>query len=50
MNIKKAKLQSEAAYIQREEAIMNTIISAVNSYNNVQKSIEDKELADLNIM
>jgi len=45
---KKAKLQSEAAYIQREEAIMNTIISAVNSYNNVQKSIEDKELADLN--
>ena len=45
---KKAKLQSEAAYIQREDAIMNTIISAVNSYNNVQKSIEDKELADLN--
>lgn len=27
---------------------MNTIISAVNSYNNVQKSIEDKELADMN--
>lgn len=45
---KKAKLQSEAAYIQREDAIMNTIISAVNSYNNVQKSIEDKELADMN--
>ena len=44
----KAKLQSEAAYIQREEVIMNTIISAVNSYNNVQKSIEDKELADMN--
>ena len=44
----KAKLQSEAAYIQREDVIMNTIISAVNSYNNVQKSIEDKELADLN--
>ena len=44
----KAKLQSETAYIQREEVIMNTIISAVNSYNNVQKSIEDKELADLN--
>ena len=45
---KKAKLQSEAAYIQREDVIMNTIISAVNSYNNVQKSIEDKELADMN--
>ena len=45
---KKAKLQSEAAYIQREDIIMNTIISAVNSYNNVQKSIEDKELADMN--
>ena len=45
---KKAKLQSEVAYIQREDAIMTTIISAVNSYNNVQKSIEDKELADLN--
>ena len=44
----KAKLQSETAYIQREEVIMNTIISAVNSYNNVQKSIEDKELADMN--
>ena len=44
----KAKLQSEAAYIQREDVIMNTIISAVNSYNNVQKSIEDKELADMN--
>lgn len=44
----KAKLQSEAAYIQREEVIMNTIISAVNSYNNVQKSIDDKELADMN--
>ena len=44
----KAKLQSESAYIQREEVIMNTIISAVNSYNNVQKSIEDKELADMN--
>ena len=27
---------------------MNTIISAVNSYNNVEKSIEDKKLADLN--
>ena len=45
---KKAKLQSEVAYIQREDVIMNTIISAVNSYNNVQKSIEDKELADMN--
>lgn len=45
---KKAKLQSEAAYIQREDVIMNTIVSAVNSYNNVQKSIEDKELADMN--
>lgn len=44
----KAKLQSEAAYIQREEVIMNTIISAVDSYNNVKKSIEDKELADMN--
>ena len=44
----KAKLQSETAYIQREEVIMNTIISAVNSYNNVQKSIEDKELVDMN--
>ena len=44
----KAKLQSEAAYIQREDVIMNTIISAVNSYNNVQKSIDDKELADMN--
>ena len=44
----KAKLQSESVYIQREEVIMNTIISAVNSYNNVQKSIEDKELADMN--
>ena len=44
----KAKLQSEAAYIQREDVIMNTIISAINSYNNVQKSIEDKELADMN--
>ena len=44
----KAKLQSETVYIQREEVIMNTIISAVNSYNNVQKSIEDKELADMN--
>ena len=45
---KKAKLQSEAAYLQREDVIMNTIISAVNSYNNVEKSIEDKKLADLN--
>ena len=45
---KKAKLQSEAIYIQREDVIMNTIISAVNSYNNVEKSIEDKKLADLN--
>lgn len=44
----KAKLQSEAAYIQREEVIMNTIMSAVDSYNNVKKSIEDKELADMN--
>ena len=44
----KAKLQSESVYIQREEVIMNTIISAVNSYNNVEKSIEDKELADMN--
>lgn len=45
---KKAKLQSEAAYIQREEIVMNTIISAVDSYNNVQKSMEDKELTDMN--
>lgn len=45
---KKAKLQSEAAYIQREEIIMNTIISAIDSYNNVQKSMEDKELTDMN--
>lgn len=45
---KKAKLQSEAAYIQREEVIMNTIISAVDSYNNVQRSMEDKELTDMN--
>ena len=45
---KKAKLQSEATYLQREDVIMNTIISAVNSYNNVEKSIEDKKLADLN--
>ncbi len=45
---KKAKLQSEATYLQREDVVMNTIISAVNSYNNVEKSIEDKKLADLN--
>lgn len=44
----KAKLESKAAYIQREEVIMSTIISVIDSYNNVQRSIEDKELADMN--
>ncbi|MBS9775956.1 MAG: TolC family protein [Fusobacterium sp.] len=45
---KKAKLEDEKAYLKREEIVMYTVMAVVNTYNNYQKSLEEKELADFN--
>lgn len=45
---KKAKLQAEVMYLKREEIVIHTIMTVVNVYNNYQKSLEEKELADFN--
>lgn len=44
----KAKLEEKASYIKREEIAMNTILSTITVYTNLQKSLEEKELANEN--
>ncbi len=45
---KKAKLENKMAYLKREEIVMHTIMAVINTYNNLQKSLEEKKLADFN--